>query len=79
MPRLVLYDDDGRVLFEGEVSRQNVDLTARFLRRHQAVLRTVASAVRAGRAIQEALGGAPSPLLRAPRARPAKRGRSRPS
>lgn len=46
MPRLVLYEDDGRVLFQGNVSRANVEIVARFLRRNMNTLRVIAGVKR---------------------------------
>lgn len=43
MPRLVLFDDNGRELFAGDISRQNVFLVARFIRKHMPTFRALAA------------------------------------
>jgi hypothetical protein len=42
MPRLVLFDDNGRQIFAGDVSHANVETVARFLRSHMTTLRVAA-------------------------------------
>lgn len=46
MPRLLLLDDDGSQLFAGDVSRANVEIVARLLRRHMTTLRAAADVKR---------------------------------
>ena len=47
MPRLVLSEDDGVVLFAAEVSRANVERVAGLLRKHMDTIKTIADARRA--------------------------------
>lgn len=74
MPRLVLEDDDGRVLFSGEVSRKNVEIVARFLRRNMPALQAAVAVKQVFSQISELLQAEPRlPSLDAP-ARPRARG-----
>lgn len=70
MPRLVLFDDDGRELFAGDVSRSNVEIIARFLRRNMPALRAAAIAKQAVTALLAPLF-APGVLRKPPPLRPA--------
>jgi hypothetical protein len=80
VPRLVLYDDDGRELFAGDVSESNVQIVARFLRRNMGALHAAAAFKKSLEGLGELLGplldpkrrGAP-PRKPAPRARGARR------
>jgi hypothetical protein len=49
VPRLVLYGDNGKILFEGPISRQAVRAMALWLRRNAGVVRAAAATVRAVR------------------------------
>ena len=60
MPQLLLVDDDGRELFRGAVSRENVEILAKFLRRHLDTLRGIALIKRAFDRLTPALA-APAP------------------
>lgn len=73
MPRLVLLEDDGTEIMSGDISRTNVMVLMRFLKRHQGVIATAAAAIRIGK---ELLGiAAPPPRRSLPRnARNGKRG-----
>ena len=54
MPRLVLFEDDGRELMASDVSREVCDWLARALMVHGGSVRTVAAAIRIGRALLSA-------------------------
>lgn len=56
MPRLVLLEDDGRELFSGKISRQNVEMLGAFIRRNMPALRAAASYKRAIDAAGELFG-----------------------
>jgi hypothetical protein len=43
MPSLVLVDDDGRELFRGAVSQENVEIIAGFVARHMETFRGIAA------------------------------------
>lgn len=65
MPRLLLIEDDGTEIMSGEISRSNVGVLMRFLKRHQGVIATAAAALRIGK---ELLGiAAPPPRRSLPR------------
>jgi hypothetical protein len=72
MPRLVLFDDDGRELFAAPVSQENVRAVAGFIRRNMQALQAAAAFKRALDAGADMLAG-----LAAPPARPIARRRSR--
>ncbi len=61
MPRLVLYDDDARVLFSADVSSSNVEAVAAFLQRNMGALRAAAAFKRALESAQDFLLGAMGP------------------
>lgn len=65
MPRLELRDDDGRVMFSGQVAQKHVDAVAAWLNNNMATLRMVASGKRA---IDDLVAAAQTVL--APRPRP---------
>lgn len=65
MPRLLLLDDDGSELFAGDVSRANVEIVARFLRRNMVALQAAALAKRVISAFADPLRK-PPPLRPAP-------------
>lgn len=78
MPRLVLYDDDARVLFDGQVSQANVEIVGGFLRRNMGALRAAAAFKKSLDSLGELLGLASSaapPARRPPPLRPAARAR----
>ncbi len=60
MPRLIVEDDDGRELFAGQISQENLAAVARFLRRHHATLRTVATVKRSIDSVIEAISALPA-------------------
>jgi len=78
MPRLILQDDDGRELFAGQVSQQNVEIVAGFLRRNMATLQSLAAFKKTlegfGEIFGPLLGDAPPPR-RPPPLRPSARPR----
>lgn len=65
MPRLVLLEDDGTEIISGDISRANVGIFFRLLKRHQGAITTAAAALRIGR---ELLGIAAPPRRQIPRA-----------
>jgi len=68
MPALLLVDDDGRELFRGAVSSQNVEILAGFVARHMETFRGIAAFKRALDQLVAA-GGPPA----VPAARPRRR------
>jgi hypothetical protein len=70
MPFLVLVDDDGRQLFRGAVSKENVEILARFVGRHMETFRGIAACKRILDQLVDAGELVPAP---APRPRPRRR------
>ncbi len=60
MPRLVLFEDDGREIFAGDVSDENVALVGRFLRRNAGAFRAAAAFKQALEAAGDLLGLRPA-------------------
>jgi hypothetical protein len=60
MPRLVLLEDDGRVIVSADVSRANFNRVRRFLRHNGGFIRWAAAGVRAVKGIL----GTPAPPRR---------------
>lgn len=56
MPRLVLLEDDGSELFSGAVSRENVEILGRFIKRNLPAFRAAAAYKRALDAAGELFG-----------------------
>jgi hypothetical protein len=69
VPRLVLLEDDGRELFAGRVSRENVERVAGFLRTNMGTLKAISDARSAVAAFLEAM----DPLARLLAPKPPKR------
>ncbi len=70
MPSLVLEDDDGRELFRGAVSKENVEILARFVARHMDTFRGIAAFKRA---IDEVVRAGEMVMVPAPRRNPPRR------
>lgn len=75
MPRLVLYEDDGRELFSAPVSQENVKVVAGFIRRNMQTFQAAAAIKRALDAAGDVFAGLAAPPAR-PMSRP--RGSRRP-
>lgn len=75
MPRLVVYDDDGRSLFDAPVSQSNLEAVVAFLRRNMGALRAAAAVKKAFESLGDLLGPKSPPARRPPPLRGAARAR----